>query len=194
MTADNTEAPPGPRRSDRTRTAILDAARQRFAAQGFERTTIRAVGARAGVDPALVMQYFGNKEGLFAAATRWPGEHQRILTATSDNLATAAIDDLLAHFEDGDDHEAAVALMRSCLTHPSAMAAMRDEVMSERRDAVAAALDGDDVELRAGLFAACLIGLGMARYLIKLEPVAGASAADLERLFTPALRALIDPA
>ena len=191
-----TGLPPLPRdeRRRRTETAILEAARELFAGSGFERTTIRAVGAKAGVDPALVMQYYGNKEGLFAAATRWPGEHQRILTATSDSLAAAAIDDLLAHFEDGDDRAAAVALMRSCLTHPSALAAMRDEVMCERKEAVAAALDGDDVELRAGLFAACLIGLGMARYLIELEPVASASGEDLHRLMGPVLRALVDPA
>lgn len=180
-------------RRRRTETAILDVARELFASSGFERTTIRAVAAGAGVDPALVMQYYGNKEGLFAAATRWPGEHQRILSATSDNLAAAAIDDLLAHFEEGDDHEAAVALMRSCLTHPSALTAMRDEVMCERKDAVAAALEGDDVELRAGLFAACMVGLGMARYMIKMEPVASASREDLHRLMDPVLRALVAP-
>ncbi len=190
-----TGLPPVPRdeRRRRSETAILDAARELFAGSGFERTTIRAVAARAGVDPALVMQHFGNKEALFAAATRWPSEHQRILTATSDNLAAAAIDDLLAHFEEGDDSEAAVALMRSCLTHPSAMAAMRDEVMCERKEAVASALEGDDVELRAGLFAACMIGLGMARYLIGLEPIAGASREDLHRVMDPVLRALVDP-
>ena len=184
---------PRDERRRRTEAAILDAARELFADGGFERTTIRAVGARAGVDPALVMQHFGNKEGLFAAATRWPGEHQRILAATSDKIAAAAIDDLLAHFEEGDDSEAAVALMRSCLTHPSALAAMRDDVMCERRDAVAAAIEGDDVELRAGLFAACMIGLGMARYLIKMEPVASAAREDLHRLMGPVLQALVDP-
>ena len=180
-------------RRRRTEASILDAARELFAETGFERTTIRAVAARAGVDPALVMQYFGSKDGLFAAATRWGGEHQRILTATSDNLAAAAIDDLLSHFESGDDREATVALMRSCLTHPTALAAMRDQVMCERRNAVASALDGDDVELRAGLLAACMVGLGMARYMIKLEPVASATPEELHRLMGPVLGALISP-
>jgi AcrR family transcriptional regulator len=179
-------------RRRRTQGAILDAAREQFAAAGFERTTIRGVAAKAGVDPALVMQYFGNKEGLFAAATRWGSEHQRLLSATRDDLGAAAIDDLLAHF--GDGGEAAIALMRSCLTHPTALAAMRDQVMCERKDVVAAALEGDDVELRAGLFAACMVGLGMARYMIEMEPVASASPADLHRLMEPVLRALVDPA
>jgi AcrR family transcriptional regulator len=184
---------PRDERRRRTEAAILDAARELFAADGFERTTIRGVAGRAAVDPALVMQYFGSKEGLFAASTRWSNEHQTILTATTDNLPAAAIADLLSHFEQGDDREAAVALMRSCLTHPAALAAMRDQVMCERKEAVAAQLDGPDAELRAALFAACMIGLGMARYLIKLEPVATAAPADLERLFTPVLRALLEP-
>jgi AcrR family transcriptional regulator len=185
---------PRDERRRRTESTILEAARELFAADGFERTTIRGVAARAGVDPALVMQHFGSKERLFAASTRWSSEHQTILTATTDRLPGAAIADLLSHFEHGEDREAAVALMRSCLTHPAALAAMRDQVMCERKEAVAAQLDGPDAELRAALFAACMIGLGMARYLIKLEPDASASPADIERLFTPVLQALTDPA
>lgn len=192
MTSPETSVPRDERRR-RTEATIFEAARELFAADGFERTTIRAVAARAGVDPALVMQHFGSKEGLFAASTRWSNEHQTILTATSDTLPAAAIADLLSHFEHGEDREGAVALLRSCLTHPAALAAMRDEVMCERKQAVAAQLEGPDAELRAALFAACMIGLGMARYLIKLEPVASAAPDDLERLFTPALRALLDP-
>ena len=192
MTADDLPVTRDERRR-RTETTILDAAREQFAEAGFERTTIRGIAAQAGVDPALVMQYYGNKEGLFAAATRWGGEHQRILAATSDTLAAAAIEDLLSHFEAGEHKDSAVALMRNCLTHPTALTAMRDQVMCERKDAVAAALDGEDVELRAALFAACMIGLGMARYMIKLEPVASASPEDLHRLMEPVLRALVDP-
>jgi AcrR family transcriptional regulator len=183
---------PRDERRRRTEATILEAARELFATDGFERTTIRAVAGKAGVDPALVMQHFGSKEGLFAASTRWSSEHQTILSATSDNLAAAAVDDLLSHFESADDREAAVALMRNCLTHPAALEIMRDQVMNERKCAVAAGIDGPDAELRAGLFAAVMIGLGMSRYLIKLEPVASASPEELRRLIEPALQALLD--
>ena len=80
-----TEAPGGPRRSDATRAAILEAARERFAADGYERATIRAIARDAGIDPSMVMRYYGNKEGLFAAASEFdlrlpalgavPGKH-----------------------------------------------------------------------------------------------------------------------
>ena len=51
-----------------TRADILSAARSRFAAEGYERTTLRAVAADVGVDAALVIRYFGSKQELFAAA------------------------------------------------------------------------------------------------------------------------------
>src|SRR5262249_39595533 len=55
-------------RSAPTRRRILEAARRQFAADGYERTTIRTVAAEADIDPSMVMRYFGSKEGLFAAA------------------------------------------------------------------------------------------------------------------------------
>src|SRR3954466_9674777 len=56
------------KRSDRTKAAILRATRKRLAAQGYDRMTIRAVAADAGIDPSMVMRYFGNKAQLFDAA------------------------------------------------------------------------------------------------------------------------------
>ncbi len=60
-------ASPAARRSDTTRTAILTAARERFAADGYERATIRSIAKDARIDPSMVMRYYGSKEGLFAA-------------------------------------------------------------------------------------------------------------------------------
>ena len=57
-----------PRKSDRTRTAILAAARRLFAERGYEATTVRDVATSASIDPAMVIRYFGNKDGLFAQA------------------------------------------------------------------------------------------------------------------------------
>ena len=56
------------RRSADTKAAILAAARARFAAEGYRSASLRAVARDVGVDPALVVRYFGSKPGLFAAA------------------------------------------------------------------------------------------------------------------------------
>lgn len=181
-------------RRRRTEAGILVAARELFAQDGFERTTIRAVASRAGVDPALVMQHYGNKEGLFAEAARWHTDRfESALTASPEELPAAALDDMLGKMEAGQDREATVALMRSCLTHPVAAKVMRDEVMCDRMAAMKAALVGADADLRAGVFAAVMMGLSMARYLLEIEPVASASHEDLHRVVEPVLRAIVDP-
>src|SRR5919198_6215527 len=60
---------PGPNTS---RAAILEAARRRFADAGYEATSLRSIASDAGVDPAVVVHFFGSKEGLFQAAVGWP--------------------------------------------------------------------------------------------------------------------------
>ena len=56
-------------KSERTRAAILKAAQELFAEFGYDRTTVRDVAARAAIDAAMVMRYFGSKDELFARAT-----------------------------------------------------------------------------------------------------------------------------
>jgi len=53
-----------------TKAALLAAAREVFTEQGFDGATVRAIAARAEVDPAMVNHWFGGKQGLFAAAVR----------------------------------------------------------------------------------------------------------------------------
>src|ERR1700748_3077679 len=63
--------PPG--RQSRQR--IVDAARERFMRDGYERATVRAIAADAGVDVAMVYYFFDNKEGLFSASALTGPEH-----------------------------------------------------------------------------------------------------------------------
>src|SRR3954454_22922538 len=87
-------------RRRRTEAAILATARRLFAEEGFERATIRAVAQRAGVDPALVMQYYGSKEGLFAAAMKGAHGGESVKDAARDDIPAAARRDMFAKFED----------------------------------------------------------------------------------------------
>ncbi|HJX42507.1 MAG TPA: TetR family transcriptional regulator [Geodermatophilus sp.] len=193
MSSDALEHVSRDERRRRTEAAILGAARGLFAEIGFERATIRAVAAAAGVDPALVMQYFGSKENLFTEATRWAHDQVSVLDVPRAQMPAAALADLFETFEGAGGREGAVALMRSCLTHPEANRTLRDDVMCSVAAGVADRIGGEDAELRAGLLAACVMGLGLSRYLLQIPAVAGASRADIERLLEPALRALIDP-
>ncbi|MET0398264.1 MAG: TetR family transcriptional regulator [Longimicrobiaceae bacterium] len=53
-----------------TSDSILAAAEELFARQGFAATTTKQIGSAAGVNPALIHYYFGNKEGLYRALLR----------------------------------------------------------------------------------------------------------------------------
>ena len=121
-------------RRRRTEAAILDAARQLFAEVGYEKTTIRGVAGRAGVDPALVMQYYGSKDGLFAAAAHAIAERKQVSEVPRDELGLQALKDLFQGFEDEQSRCAHFAVMRSCLTNESARAVMRDEIMAAMAD------------------------------------------------------------
>ena len=187
------EKVPREERRRRTEAAILDAARELFAELGFERATIRAVAARAGIDPALVMQYYGNKEGLFAASARWYVDHKQLSEATLEQVPVTALDDLFASFEDPARRDSAIALLRNCLTHESALGIMRDQVLCEPQAMIAKTIGGDDAELRAGLLGATMIGITIAKYLLEIPAVAGASREDIERIMLPVLKALVDP-
>jgi AcrR family transcriptional regulator len=181
-------------RRRRTEACILQEARRLFAEEGFERATIRAVAGRTGVDPALVMQYFGSKEGLFAAAMKGAHGGGTARTAPRDEIPSAVLQDVLAKFEDTDDREAAVTLLRNFLTHPEANRIMRDEVLCALITDLARTIGGPDAEVRAALLMSSVFGMALARYVLELPGLAGASRTDVERLLRPALQAIVGDA
>jgi AcrR family transcriptional regulator len=180
-------------RRRRSEAAILAAARQMFAQHGYERTSIRAIAELAGIDPALVIQHFGSKQELFAAAARWNVPLDELVAADRDQLPRAALRHVLDTFENAEARPASEALLRSCLTHPAATAIMRDQVMPDALAGLAATIGGPDAELRAAMVNALTLGLTISRYLLEVPAAARADPAELERVLTPALQALIDP-
>lgn len=182
---------PRAERRRRTEGAILAAARRQFGELGYERTSIRGIASDAGIDPALVMQLFGSKELLFSAAVSSGVALGELTRATGDDLASVAASHLFADFEDPERRNGAEALLRSCLTHPAAGAVLRDQVMAPAQAAVAAAVDGDDPELRAAVLNACTLGVTILRYLLRDPVLAGAARRDVERILQPALQAII---
>ena len=185
---------PREERRRRTEASIVEAAQELFAELGFERTTIRAVAARAGIDPALVMQYYGNKEGLFAASAQWHVDHKNLSEASLADIPRTALEDLFTNFADPSRRDSAIALLRNCLTHEKALGIMRDDVMCEPQAMIAKTIGGDEAELRAGLLGATMIGITIARFLLEIPAVAAADREQIEAIMLPVLRALVDPA
>ncbi|WP_207757590.1 TetR/AcrR family transcriptional regulator [Nonomuraea cypriaca] len=179
---------PRAERRRRTEGRILGAARDLFAEVGFERTTIRAVARAAEVDPALVMQYFGNKQELFQQAVR-------VTPAAPTGLdAEEVVEHLLGtlNVKMGELPQGSLAMMRSMLTHPEAAASAR-RTLGEQIDRLALSLPGEDARLRAALMTMILVGVTVGHQLLELDELRGVSQEEIARALRPALRALGGP-
>jgi AcrR family transcriptional regulator len=183
---DMTDTARGPRRSDATRAAILRAARERFAADGYDRATIRAIAAEARIDPSMVMRYYGSKEGLFAAAAEFDLRLPDLGAVPPEQLGEVLVRHFL-HRWDGD--ETLAALLRAASTNPGAAERMR-AIFAEQLTAEVARFGTDPATTarRAGLVASQTLGLAFSRYIVRLPPIVDMAADDLVAWIAPTLQ------
>ncbi|MBB5155768.1 TetR/AcrR family transcriptional regulator [Saccharopolyspora phatthalungensis] len=160
-----------------TKAALLTAAREIFTEQGYDAATVRAIAGRAGVDPAMVNHWFGGKAGLFTAAVRIPinpdDDVPQLLAGGPEQLAERMLRRFLSAWDNAGGGQF-VALMRSIATHDNAVTMLREFIQSVVFMRLIKTLGTDQPELRAALCGAQIVGLGMARYVVRLEPLASA--------------------
>ncbi len=175
-----------------TREAILEATRTRFAEHGYDGATIRGIAADAGVDPALVHHFFGSKERLFVAAIRFPIVPSEVLgraaEAGRDRLGETIVRTVLDLWDASETREQSIALLRSAVTNEQAATMLRAFIASAILGRVAGFVDDEDAEYRATLVASQIVGLGMARFVLRFEPIASASAEDLVAAIGPTVQ------
>lgn len=185
MTADATS----PRRSDGTRAAILAAARERFAADGYDRATIRSIAAQANIDPSMVMRYYGNKEGLFAAAAEFDLRFPDLGAVPREEVGRA----LIAHFVDlWDDGGELQLLLRAGATNPAAAQRMQQIFAEQLMPAITALHPKRSspavLATRAGLAASQVLGLALCRYVLVFPPVTALDKAAIVAWLGPTLQ------
>jgi AcrR family transcriptional regulator len=177
-----------PSRAERRRNSeqrILAAARELFTQHGYERTTIRAVGAAAEVDPALVMQYFGSKRELFGTVSKvTPGSADR------DGLVEQLLD--MLGMKIGGLPETSLATLRSMLTHPEAAQSVRG-TLGRHIEEIGAALPGEHPRERAALIITTVLGLTLGHQLLELDALRDTSTEKISALLRPALEVLVQP-
>ncbi|MGH2499648.1 MAG: TetR family transcriptional regulator [Candidatus Limnocylindria bacterium] len=174
-----------------TREKILEAARSQFTRHGYDRATIRAIAAAARVDPALVLHYFGAKEGVFLAAMELPADPARFVPM----LVAPGLDGIgermvRFYIETWDSPEGAslIGLLRSAVSNEKAAAMLREFLERAVLGRLALALTIDHPKLRGSLAGSQLMGLAMMRYVVRLEPFASAGADELARWAGPAVQ------
>jgi AcrR family transcriptional regulator len=179
-----------------TRATILAAARERFAAHGYDRTRIRDVAADAGVDAALVHYFFKSKDGLFAAAMQLPFSPPEVLEPVLaeglDGLGERIVRRLLSVWEDPATRVALLALLQGASAHPGAAQALREFIRREMIGRVAGVIEADRPELRANLVASQIVGLIVARYVVQVAPLADLPADEVVPLVGPTLQRYLD--
>jgi AcrR family transcriptional regulator len=175
-----------------TREAILDAARRAFAEQGYQRATVRDVAKLAGVDPALVHHYFGTKQDLFVAAVRLPvnpvDQLTAVLAAEPDQVGQRLVETFLSIWDHAAGQSPLLALIRSAVADKDAAAMLREFITEEVLGPIARRLGSPDAQLRATLVGSQLIGLAMARYIIRVEPLASAPSAQVAAVVGPTVQ------
>jgi len=184
--------PPAGDAADR-RAAILDAARVKFAAQGFSGTSMRAIARDAGVDVSLISHYFGDKAGLLVATMELPVNPVEKIALVIEDGPDGMAERLLQTFlEAWDPHRDIFSSMyRTTLGTDDSQAPMLQLAREVLISSLLQVLEGDDRELRASLVAGQLIGMATLRYVVRMSPLAEASIGDVVRLYGPAMQVLI---
>lgn len=171
-----------------SRQRILDAARALFREHGYRATTVRAVAAEAGVDPAMVFYFFGSKQGLFSATVDMAAAVPVAIAAWSagglEGIGERIVRTVVESF-DASERTPLVLLARSAPTHDESAALLLEFIEQEVTGRLVALLDTPDAALRVGMVNVQILGLAVARYLVRIEPIASASPDQLIARFGP---------
>lgn len=176
-----------------TRAAILAAAREVFAARGYDGATIRGIAAGAGVDPALVHHYFGSKQQLFTATVEFPVDPEpllaQILAGDREEVGTRLVGTFVSTW-DSPVGAAGVALVRSAVTNDDVARLLREFLTTQILRRALRTLDVPSAEapLRGALAASQIAGLAVMRYLLRMEPLASAEPATVVATVGPTVQ------
>jgi AcrR family transcriptional regulator len=174
-----------------SRDAVLRAAKQRFAVEGYEKTTLRAIADDARVDPSMVLYLFGSKAELFRESLRLIIDPEVLAGALAEgdgDMGTRMVRAYLGIWEHPDTAASMVAMLQSATSNPDAHEAFRAFMQNYVLTAVSGALGGgEQARLRALLAATNLVGTAVLRYVMRVAPLADLPAEDVVSLIGPAV-------
>jgi AcrR family transcriptional regulator len=175
-----------------TREEILLAARKLFAERGYQGATMRAIAAEAGVDAALVVHFFKNKPALLAEAVEWPFdpvvEMPKLLVDGRRHVGRHMVELFVRTWDDQGSRNPILTLLRAATTEPRAAEKLEEFVRTRLFGPLMEQLGVDRPALRANLVASQLVGLGIARYVLYLEPLASARADEVVAWTAPTVQ------
>nr|WP_042194337.1 TetR/AcrR family transcriptional regulator [Kibdelosporangium sp. MJ126-NF4]CEL21255.1 Transcriptional regulator, TetR family [Kibdelosporangium sp. MJ126-NF4]CTQ96177.1 Transcriptional regulator, TetR family [Kibdelosporangium sp. MJ126-NF4] len=176
------------RDSAASKEALLDAARDLFADRGYDRTTVRDIAGRAGVNQALLFRYFGSKEALFAAVVARSGRDQ-LAQAPPELLVARVLRGLLDKEQQGDH---AMQIMLRSTSEDAAAREISGQLGQDYIRVLSGLTAQPDSALRAHLVLAWIVGIDLVRSVAASEPLASADSDDVMARVLPAVRTLLE--
>jgi len=175
-----------------SREVVLAAAKHRFATDGYEKTTLRAIANDAHVDPSMVLYLFGSKADLFRESLRLIVDPDLLVAALTGSpgddpdIGTRMASTYLRIWEAPDTGPSMVAMLQSATSNSDAHDAFRGFMQNYVLTAVSGVLGGgEQARLRAMLAASQLVGMAVLRYVMKVAPLATLSDEQVVRLVAP---------
>lgn len=184
-----------------TRAAILAAARELFAAQGYAATSVRAVAAAAGVDKGTVAHHVGSKEDLFIAALQLPVDPrlvaERVAGPGVDGMGERLLRVLMEVWGEEAGRAALLGIVRG-IAEPEGQRLVRDVflglLLHRVVERMRADREVDQAERRVTHVASQVVGLVMLRYVLEVEPLASLPTEQVVATYAPVLQGyLVDP-
>lgn len=175
---------------------ILAAARHCFAEAGYDKTTMRQIASRAGVDAALVHRRFGSKVDLFLAAVGLPVDLTGLLASTLTGGGHGVGERVVQAFVELWDNaplrgSSFTGLLRLATSDRSGAELLNTYLRGNLASALAHSLGISDPERRITLVGSQLLGIGVARYVLRLEPLASATPAAIATQLGPIVGQLL---
>ena len=184
-----------PAGSPDAREAILAAARTAFARDGYQ-TSLRGIARDAGVDPALVYHYFSDRATLFAKAVieSTAGVDANLMhrvagiTELEPEQLGEGIVRAFVTLWDGAGADRFTAVIHAALGQGNGIEPFRDFIATGILSPIVTHFCSDRPQLRAQLIASQIIGLGLARWIARMDQITGLDVEAVAALVGPTIQ------
>lgn len=175
-----------------TRQDVLAAARRAFTERGYGGASFRSIAVEAGVDPGMIRHWFGDKAGLFRASMEPMVDPDLVLDGVldggADGLGERLLRRLLTAWDRPGEPNPMIILVRSAVSHEESTVLLRRFVTDQLLGRLVGAIAAPQPDLRASLVGSQLIGLVMARFIVRVEPLASAPVEQVVAAIAPTLQ------
>jgi AcrR family transcriptional regulator len=174
-----------------TREHIVAVARRAFGARGYDATSLRSIATEAGVDPGLLVHYFGSKEGVFRAAVEMALQPSQLFQGleglSSQECAGQLVRRYLMVLGRDEPRDVVMGLIRSAVSNEHAADMLRDVLFQELLTSLESIIDAPNARLRASLVVAQLVGIATLKYVVRAGAVVQATDEEIVALVSPAI-------